>query len=158
MQIRPITMEDDAAMAQIVRTNLRKVGLDIPGTAYFDPCLDHLSRFCASRSGRGYYVMPGEDGTVVGGVGFAEYPDRENCAELQKLYLTDEVKGRGYGYELVVWVKTQAKAAGYRQMYLETHSVLKAAIHLYEKTGFREIPRPAGCVHSTMDRFFLTEL
>ena len=33
MQIRPITMEDDAAMAQIVRTNLRKVGLDIPGTA-----------------------------------------------------------------------------------------------------------------------------
>ena len=71
MQIRPITMEDDAAMAQIVRTNLRKVGLDIPGTAYFDPCLDHLSRFFASRSGRGYYVMTDEDGTVVGGVGFA---------------------------------------------------------------------------------------
>ena len=42
--------------------------------------------------------MTDEDGTVVGGVGFAEYPVRENCAELQKLYLTDEVKGRGYGY------------------------------------------------------------
>lgn len=45
MQIRPITTGDDAAMAAIVRSSLASHELDIPGTAYFDPELDHLSKF-----------------------------------------------------------------------------------------------------------------
>ena len=43
--IRPITADDDAAIAAIIRDNLRAAHLDIPGTAYFDPELDHLSDF-----------------------------------------------------------------------------------------------------------------
>ena len=42
--IRPITADDDAAIAAIIRDNLRAAHLDIPGTAYFDPELDHLAR------------------------------------------------------------------------------------------------------------------
>ena len=34
----------------------------------------------------------------------------------------------------------------------------KAAVHLYEKCGYKEIERPAAVVHSTMNRFFLREL
>ena len=37
MTIRPITADDDEAMGAIVRDNLAAVGLDIPGTAFFDP-------------------------------------------------------------------------------------------------------------------------
>ena len=47
---------------------------------------------------------------------------------------------------------------GYRQIYLETHSRLRAAIHLYQRCGYREIPRPAWVVHGTMDRFFIKRL
>ena len=50
------------------------------------------------------------------------------------------------------------REAGYKYSYLETHDVLKAAIHLYEKSGYKEIKRPAEVGHSTMNRFFLKTL
>ena len=37
LKYRRITAEDDEAIAKIVRTNLEKMHLNIPGTAYFDP-------------------------------------------------------------------------------------------------------------------------
>ena len=43
MIIRAIEPRDGAAMAAIVRRSLEAHGLDVPGTAYFDPELDHLS-------------------------------------------------------------------------------------------------------------------
>ena len=47
-RIRPILPEDDARLAQIIRQNLEKKHLNIPGTAYFDPELAHLSRYYAA--------------------------------------------------------------------------------------------------------------
>ena len=35
-EFRPLAPEHDAAVAELVRSNLRQFGLDIPGTAYFD--------------------------------------------------------------------------------------------------------------------------
>lgn len=35
---------------------------------------------------------------------------------------------------------------------------LKAAVHIYEKCGYKEIERPKEVVHSTMNRFFLKKL
>ena len=55
-------------------------------------------------------------------------------------------------------VESAARELGYKRIYLETHNNLKAAIHLYEKCGYKEIERPAAVVHSTMNRFFLKEL
>ncbi len=82
----------------------------------------------------------------------------ENCAELQKLYLVDSVKGRGYGKELVFAAEAWAKDAGYGKMYLETHHDLKVAINLYEKVGFKLIEKPPFVVHGAMDRFYLKNL
>ena len=44
-KVRPIMKSDDPWIAAIIRTNLEKFHLDIPGTVYFDPELDHLSSF-----------------------------------------------------------------------------------------------------------------
>jgi putative acetyltransferase len=43
-------------------------------------------------------------------------------------------------------------------MYLETHDNLAAAIHVYEKAGYREIEKPEGVVHATMNRFFIKDI
>ena len=157
--LRKITKEDDAAVAELVRGNLKKFGLDIPGTVYFDENLYHLSDFYnAEPDKRIYYVLLDETDTVLGGVGLAEFEGIADCAELQKLYLVDSVKGRGLSYDMVKKVETAARDLGYKHMYLETHDNLKAAIHLYEKCGYKEIERPETVVHSTMNRFFLKEL
>ena len=143
MELRQLTTEYDAAVADLIRTNLKAHQLDIPGTVYYDDGLDHLSDFY-DGPGRVYYVLL-QDGQVVGGI-------------LQKLYLSDAVKGRGLGYDLIDYIEKCARELGYRRMYLETHNNLQTAIHVYEKAGYHEIPRPESVVHSTMNRFFLKEL
>ena len=154
MEITPLRSEHDAALAALIRGNLKAFHLDIPGTAYYDEALDRLSAYYR-EPGRAYYVLL-EDGAVVGGIGLAEF--RGDCCELQKLYLADRVKGRGLGYTLIRFLEERAAELGYRRIYLETHTNLAAAIHVYERCGYAEIARPAGVIHSTMNRFYTKEL
>lgn len=157
--IRPIHPEDDAPLSRIIRSNLEQFHLDIPGTAYFDPELDHLSRYYrAEPDRRAYFVAADENGLVLGGAGIAEVDAFSQCAELQKLYLTESAKGQGLGTGLMEQAQSLARSLGYRRMYLETHSNLQAAIRLYEKLGFQRIRRPEGVMHSTMDHFYLRAL
>ena len=154
-----LTPAYDTAVAELVRSNLKAHQLDIAGTVYFDENLYHLSDFYhAKPDKRKYFVLVDETDTVLGGVGMAEFEGLPDCAELQKLYLDDSVKGRGISYDMMKKVETAARELGYKRMYLETHNHLGAAIHLYEKCGYKEIERPETVVHSTMNRFFLKEL
>lgn len=159
MRYRRITAADDEAIAKIIRDNLEKLHLDIPGTAYFDPELDHLSAYYDEEpETRTYFIALDEDDKVVGGVGAAKFEHLPDCAELQKLYLDDSTKGKGYGRALMQLIESWTREAGYKQLYLETHSSLKAAIGLYEKLGFEPIEKPEAVLHGTMDRFFLKKL
>ena len=156
---RKIKPSDDGRIAEIIRANLEKARLDIPGTAYFDPELDHLSEYYNSDPAkRVYFVALGEEGEVVGGVGIAEFDGIEDCAELQKLYLDDAAKGKGRGKELMQLAIRWAASSGYRNIYLETHTSLAAALGLYEKMGFRPIKKPCPTAHDTMNRFYLKRL
>ena len=159
LQYRKITPADDAGIAKIIRFNLEKFHLDLPGTVYFDPELDHLSGFYNSQPAkRAYFIALGENGQIIGGAGFAEFDGIGNCAELQKLYLNDAAKGKGYGKDLVQLVENAARSAGYKNLYLETHTNLSVALKLYEKMGFQQIEKPHLTQHSTMNRFYLKKL
>lgn len=156
---RKIEPADDARIAEIVRANLKHFHLDIPGTAYFDPELEHLSAFYdAEPSKRRYFVALDDAGQVVGGAGIAEFEGIEDCAELQKLYLDDSAKGKGCGKELMRITEEWARSAGYKKLYLETHSRLTAAVELYEKLGFQRIEKPSQTNHGTMDLFYIKRL
>lgn len=159
LNYRKIEAADDERIAKIIRTNLEKHHLDIPGTAYFDPELNHLSVYYNSNPDkRAYFIAFDESGKIIGGVGVAEFDGIENCAELQKLYLDDSVKGKGYGKVLMQIAEDWAKSAGYRSLYLETHTNLSVALKLYEKMGFHQIEKPCPTTHSTMNCFYLKEL
>lgn len=147
------------SQAKIIRANPERFHPDIPGTAYFDPEPEHLSRYYNSEpSKRIYFVALDENEQVVGGAGAAEFDRIESCVELQKLYLDDPVKGKGYGKELLRTVENRARSVGYKNLYLETHTNLSAALKLYEKTDFRQIDKPCSAQHSTMNCFYLKEL
>lgn len=158
IRIRGILGGDDAAMAGIVRSNLRAYGLDIPGTAYFDPQLDRLSLYYARPGCTGGYFVAEAAGEVVGGIGVEVFPGFPACGEIQKLYLRDDWKGHGVGQALLDHLEAYARSLGMERLYLETHSNLRAAVRFYEKNGYRPIPRPAGVVHGTMDLFYLKDL
>ena len=156
MHFEQLTEEYDAALALLIRRSLKAHSLDIPGTVYFDAGLDHLSAFYNCRE-RCYFVLL-EENKLVGGIGLAETDIFPECCELQKLYLDDSVKGRGLGYQLIGKIEQEARKKGYKRIYLETHTNLQAALHIYEKAGYCRIERPKKVVHSTMNRFFLKKL
>ena len=157
LKYREMTEADNEAVAALIRNNLEKAGLDIPGTVYFDEGLDHLSDHYGNDKSR-YFVIEDGSGKVIGGIGFAGFEPMKDTAELQKLYLDDSAKGSGLGYKLVELVEDKMREAGYKVSYLETHDILQAAIHIYRKSGYTEIDRPPEVGHSTMNRFFKKEL
>lgn len=159
VQIRKIQSPDNPFMAVIVRKNLENYHLDIPGTAYFDTNVDHLSDYYDARNTTSsYFVLVNAKNEVLGGVGFEKFTCIDGCAELQKIYLQDAAKGKGYGKQLITHVEKAAREMGFSKIYLETHSNLKEAIQLYQKFGYQEIPKPDFVVHTTMDRFFIKQL
>lgn len=159
MKTKEITAVYDLPLADLIRTNLKKHALDIPGTVYFDDNLNHLSDFyLADHAKRFYSIWTDDSDKLIGGIGIAEFEFFENCCELQKLYLDDNAKGMGLSYEMISRIEDKAKELGYKQIYLETHDNLSAAIHVYERSGYTEIEKPSCIVHATMNRFFLKEL
>lgn len=45
MIIREIKVEDNKKIKEIIQGSLKLLGLDIPGTAYFDPQLNNLYQY-----------------------------------------------------------------------------------------------------------------
>ncbi|WP_300767979.1 GNAT family N-acetyltransferase [uncultured Bifidobacterium sp.] len=160
LRIRSICGRDDPALAQIIRNDLSSFGLDVPGTAYFDPELDHLNLFYTQRENRHYYVIEDESGQALGGAGIAEIAQTPGTAEFQKLYLSDAARGHHMGYALIARVEEFAATHGYKWLYVETHHRMAAANHIYVRSGFHRIDGPlAGSVHgAAMDRFYIKEV
>lgn len=157
--IRPIESADNPKIAKIIRDNLEYFHLDIPGTAYFDKELNSLSKYYnALPEKRRYFIVTDNDNIVIGGVGIAEFNGFENCAEIQKLYLSDVAKGKGLGKKLMQTAEEWARSVGYRNLYLETHTNLSVALKLYERMGFHQIDKPCSTPHSTMNCFYLKRL
>lgn len=157
--IRPIKQTDDAPIAKIIRDNLEKYHLDIPGTAYYDPELDCLSQYYARQPHERIYLIAATDaGEVVGGIGMSLFTGFPRCGEIQKLYVSEENKRQGIGQRLLEAIECYARDKQFQRLYLETHTNLQAAVRLYERNGYQKISQPAEVVHSTMDLFYLKEL
>jgi putative acetyltransferase len=158
MKIREIEEKDNKKIEQIIKRSLESFGLDVPGTAYFDPQLGNLSNFYKQQENAKYWVVVNDHNEVAGGVGIAPFEGEPETCELQKLYISPEYQGRGLAKELM---QTALDFAGkyYTYCYLETMEKLQAANHLYSQLGFQELKKALeGSEHSTMDTWFLKKL
>ncbi|MBL0311656.1 MAG: GNAT family N-acetyltransferase [Holophagaceae bacterium] len=156
---RPIRPEDDAAVAAVIRTVMPQFGADGPGFAIHDPEVDGM---CAAYSvpGAAYFVVESLDGRVIGGGGIAKLEGGESSTcELRKMYFLEEARGLGMGEKLLRHCLSVAKELGYKTCYLETLSGMDAAMHLYEKVGFKKLCAPMGATgHGGCDRWYARAL
>jgi putative acetyltransferase len=132
-QFRPARNADSEAVRSLVFAALREHGLppDPNGT---DTDLDDIHAFY-QRSGGLFDLLVDSTGAVIGSIGLVP-ADNGRC-ELRKMYLAPSHRGRGLGKRLLRHALERASQLGFRRVELETASVLRVAIGLYESFGFR---------------------
>jgi putative acetyltransferase len=156
--LRPITTDDDAAVARIIRSVMPEFGASGEGFAINDPEVDWMSRAYAIP--RAAYFVIESGGRVLGGGGVAplEGGDPDTC-ELRKMYFLPELRGLGAGAALMARCLDAARGFGFRRCYLETLRGMTGARKLYERSGFRLIDGPMGATgHGGCNTFYLREL
>ncbi len=141
--IRDIKQEDNQVIEQIIRAIFPEFGLSLVGTAYEDNETPRM--FESYQANNEFYLVIEEGGEVLGGGGVKPLKDFEkDVCELQKMYFSPKGRGKGYGKLLFNKCLEEAKDIGYKKCYLESASQLKAAIYIYEKTGFEHLDGPLG--------------
>lgn len=159
VQIRPIALADNKAMATIIRTALTEFGANKPGTVFYDDTTDHLYELFQSTPLSAYFVTE-KNGELIGGAGI--FPTEglpANTCELVKMYLHKSARGMGLGRYMIDQCILTAKEKGFTQIYLETMPELKKAVSVYEKFGFHYLNRPMGnSGHNGCDIWMLREL
>jgi len=158
MIIRKIQPKDNHKIAQIIKATLIEYGLPTMGTAFEDK--ETVSMYDAYLSDREVYYVLEIDGEVLGGGGIKQLKgSKETTCELQKMYFDPKARGKGYGQLFFDACMQAAKEFGYEECYLESASALKAAIHIYEKNGFKHLKNHIGDTgHFSCSVWMLKEL
>ena len=156
--IRNIDLNDNEAIAIVIRAALTEFGANKPGTVFYDTTTDHL--FELFQVPGAIYFIAELKGTLVGGAGI--YPTEglpEKTCELVKLYLHQDARGIGLGKQLLLKSMQWAKENGYAQVYLESMPELSKAVSIYENVGFTRIHQPLGnSGHSGCDIWMTKQL
>lgn len=98
--------------------------------------LDHPQSYIIDKGG--CILMAVCNGRAIGTCALIRMKD-EASLELAKMAISPKMQGQGIGLILVKAAIARARKLGAKRLYLESNTILKSAIHLYEKVGFRKI-------------------
>ena len=142
-QIRPIQQSDNEQIAIVIRKVLIELGVPKVGTAYEDESLDMMFQTYDKLNHQYFIVEKNEE--ILGGAGIAPLDNcEENICELQKMYFSPTIRGKGIGQKMIDTCINFAKQSSFDQCYIETMPYMKAAQKLYKKVGFKSISKPMG--------------
>lgn len=100
--------------------------------------LDHPEEYILQNGGHIFFALI--QGKPVGTCALIKMDG--SAFELAKMAVSPEAKGKGIGFLLGNAAIEKAKELGANRLYLESNTILKPAINLYHKLGFKKITGP----------------
>jgi putative acetyltransferase len=141
--IREIRPEDNSQIEAVIKGCFPEFKIPLEGTAYEDAETPIMYESYQGEKEIYFVVVSGDD--ILGGAGIKTLRGfNGNICELQKMYFSPKVRGKGFGKKMFETCLNAAKTFGYETCYLESASQLKAAIHIYEQFGFIHRLEPLG--------------
>lgn len=141
--IREIQLNDNQQIAKVIREVLIEFGVPKVGTAHEDKTLDMM--FQTYNKSKSRYFVIFHNKSILGGAGIMQLQNsEENICELQKMYFSADVRGKGLGEQMMNVCLKKAKEFGFDKCYLETLPYMEGARKLYKKVGFKSLDAPLG--------------
>lgn len=132
------------AESRIQIAHARGLFLEYAQSLGFSLCFQNFEQELASLPGNyappdGRLLLAEFEGNLAGCVALHRL-ERDLC-EMKRLYLRPQFRGKGLGRALAHRIICEAGEIGYKRMRLDTvESVMKDAVEMYRRMGFREIP------------------
>ena len=137
--IRPWQVRDRFAAAAVIQQVLAEYGLNWePGGADRD-VLEVETHYL--QCGGAFWVVEDsaqrENTRIVGTAAYYPTSRAYKAVEIRKMYLLPEVRGQGLGRFLLQALENTIAQQGYQEVWVETASILKEAVLLYERNGYQ---------------------
>jgi putative acetyltransferase len=122
---------------------VRELFLEYAQSLGFSLCFQSFDQELATLPGEyappaGRLLIAEYEGQLAGCV--ALHPLQDGVCEMKRLYLRPQFRGKGLGRVLTDRILAEARQIGYRRIRLDTvEPVMKDAVAMYRKIGFREI-------------------
>ncbi|MBK8193850.1 MAG: GNAT family N-acetyltransferase [Lewinellaceae bacterium] len=123
--------------------NGKRLFLEYAETLGFSICFQNFEQELADiqvqyGAPNGCLLLVSDGENTVGCAGVRRW--QGDIAELKRMYLRSDVRGTGAGRRLLDAALDRARGLGYRAIRLDTLPTMHAAIALYRKYGFQDIP------------------
>ena len=125
---------DRSAAAEVIRKVLLEYGL---------PWQPELADRDVIEVESAYLELGGEfwvierDSAIVGTAAYQPIARGQNAVEIRKMYLLPEARRKGLGKYLLTELEQAIAIKDYQEIWIETASVLKEAVKLYERNGYQ---------------------
>jgi GNAT superfamily N-acetyltransferase len=130
-QVKGLVIYEAASAADI--EHARELFLEYAQSLGFSLCFQNYA------PPRGRLLLANYDSELAGCV--ALHPLEENIAEMKRLYVRPQFRGKRLGFALVQQLLAMARELGYHTIRLDTvEPVMKDAVKMYRRLGFRDIP------------------
>ena len=129
--VRPYEPRDAEGVKSLVEAVLPEYGLQVDFSGADADLVDVPAHY--EKSGGAFWVI--EDAGRLVGMGGLRRPE-PHTGEVRKMYFLPELRGRGLGRAMLDRMVSFARENGIKTLTLETASVLKEAVRLYERFGF----------------------
>lgn len=150
--IRDWQERDRAAAASIIQQVLTEYGLSWESTG---ADRDVIEVETAYLSVGGEFWVVERQGQIVGTAAYYPIARGNRAVEIRKMYLLPEVRGKGLGKYLLEQLENEIAAKAFKEIWIETASILKEAVLLYENSAYL---RTTGVETQRCDRVYMKSL
>src|SRR5579862_3792463 len=141
--IRRLDQADVPQLLELISEVRREFGLAARVKSLLEP--NDYALLDVYRRRRSAYFVSIMDNQLLGGAGISPLAGGDwGTCELQRMYLRQQVRGRGIGQSILNACLDSARYFGFERCYAETVSEMSAAIAFYERNGFRRLSAPIG--------------
>ncbi|MGC1647962.1 MAG: GNAT family N-acetyltransferase [Candidatus Sulfotelmatobacter sp.] len=139
--VKGLALSQAESPVQIAKA--RELFLEYAQSLGFSLCFQNFDKELAELPGdyappEGRLLLAEYEGQLAGCVALHKLDDA--ICEMKRLYLRSQFRGKGLGRLLADRIIAEARQIGYQRMRLDTiEPVMKDAVAMYRKIGFREI-------------------